>query len=373
MESIIEDSYFCNLFKYVSEIGQGAFGKVYKCRNNLTSEEIAVKVLSKSGISKARGKQISTEAKILGQLNHPNIVKLKQFYESPMHYMLEMELLEGGTLDYKLSQHKFSDIECAKIMKEILSAVDYMHNHDIIHRDIKPENIMFAGETNEEVKLTDFGLSSQCTLDTGADDKCGTAIFMAPEQAVSRVYNKPVDIWSCGIVMYIIITGKHPLSTASDTISSYFAKLTDIEWKFPNQFSEMAQDLFRRLTRSDPLERYSADQALRHPWITRQTSVSPPMTYIEKLNYFNNKVKIRVILSAAFILASIMPETLHSTNDTHSEEEMPKINLKFSSVIIRSQHKKHASMIINNPRSPSPVMKKTVRLNSLRRRYPKLL
>ena len=230
MESILEDNYFCDIFQFKSEIGKGAFGKVYQCINRHTLEEVAVKVISKAGISKSRARQISTEAVILGQLSHTNIVKLKNLHESSLHFMIEMELLRGGTLESRLSQQKyFSDEDCAKIMKEILNAVSYLHDQDIIHRDIKPENIMFGNNNIEEIKLTDFGLSSQCTLDKGTDDNCGTVIFMAPEQAVRRVYNKPIDIWSCGLVMYIALTGKHPLSEPKDTIDTYFSKLKNIE------------------------------------------------------------------------------------------------------------------------------------------------
>ena len=203
METIQTDSFFYSYFTLISEIGQGAFGKVYKCVNNFSKSETAVKVIRKAGLSKKRVKQIGTEARILGQLDCPNIVKLINLYESSLNFMIEMELLRGGTLENRLASHRFSDEDAAKVMKEMLSAVSYLHDHDIIHRDIKPENIMFEGESLEQVKLTDFGLSSQCTLDSGADDNCGTAVFMAPEQAVRRIYNKPVDIWSCGIVMYI--------------------------------------------------------------------------------------------------------------------------------------------------------------------------
>ena len=194
MKKALKDPYFYDLFICECQIGKGAFGKVYKCINKSTNDEIAVKVMKKSGISKARAKQISTEAKILGKLNNPNIVKLKQLYESSLHFMLEMELLRGGTLESRLKKRLFSDEESSQIMKEIISAVDYLHMNDIIHRDIKPENIMFENNSIIGVKLTDFGLSSQCTLDIGRDDNCGTVLYMAPEQAVRRVYNKPVDI-----------------------------------------------------------------------------------------------------------------------------------------------------------------------------------
>lgn len=367
MDSIANDTYFCDHFALISEIGEGAFSKVYRCQNKSSKEETAVKVISKSGLSKARANQIRSEAQILGDLDHPNIVRLIQFFESPYNFMLEMELLRGGTLESHLQSSCLTDEDSSRIMKDIMSAVSYLHDSDIIHRDIKPENIMLIDETLKEVKLADFGLSLQCTSDKGADENCGTALYMAPEQAVKRVYNKPVDIWSCGIVMYKLITGTHPLSSPQDTVESYFNKLKNVKWKFPTQFSEMAQDLFRRLTRTDPLERYSANMALRHPWITRKAEMPAPMTYLEKLNFFNDKLKARRIVNSIIILSVIrgkdpIGEKLVRTG------EMPKIHLGFSANY-RENHKRTNTSVVMSHRSPSPAGKKTVRLNSLKRKY----
>ena len=132
----------------------------------------------------------------------------------------------------------------------------------------------------------------------------------------------------------------------------------------------MAQDLFKRLTRNDPLERYTADQALRHPWITRHSSETPPLTYLEKLNYFNNKLKIRRILFTVLLLSTIKPKEMPIPKDFNSEREMPQIKLEFLPSN-KTNRRKHASMIITNPRSISPKMKNTPRLNTLRNKYPK--
>lgn len=161
MERTVEDIIFHQYYKDCIEIGSGAFGKVFKCVNKFNKEEVAVKVLNKETISKSKAAEFLSEAKILSQLNHPYIVKMKEWNESPQNIMLEMELLKGGTLELRLEKGPFLENDASEVMKALLSAVQYLHMRDIIHRDIKPENIMFAEESLQSLRLTDFGLSSQ--------------------------------------------------------------------------------------------------------------------------------------------------------------------------------------------------------------------
>lgn len=364
MDSLFTDPIFCSAYKFKKELGKGAFGRVCKCLNKETKEVVAVKVIPKTGLSKQRVQQILSEANILGTLNHPNIVKLKSVKESPQNFMLELELLRGGTLESQLGEVNFDDEKSAFVMGEIMKAVNYLHKNNIIHRDIKPENIMFATRELTGVKLTDFGLSSQCMLEIGADDSCGTALFMAPEQAVKRVYNQPIDIWSCGIVMYILLTGKHPLYTKSDTIQTYFAKLKSISWKFPSNFTKLAKDFFLRLTQKDPLERYTADLALRHPWITRETHAKAPLTYLERLNSFNNALKARKIVAAMILLSALRIKGVESEQESSSPGEMPKITMKFETSH-KHHHRRHLSMEFR-PNNLSPIKRKGTRMTSTR-------
>lgn len=364
METFLTDPFFSSLYQYESDLGKGAFGRVCKCINKQTKEQVAVKIISKLGLSKSRVSQLLSEAKILGCLNHPNIVKLKSVQESSQNFMIELELLQGGTLESRLSSGPLSDSDSSVVMKEIIKAVNYLHKNNIIHRDIKPENIMFSNSELKSVKLTDFGLSSQCRLDMGSDDNCGTALFMAPEQAKKRIYNSPVDIWSCGIVMFIMITGKHPLHSPSDSVESYFQKLNKIDWKFNERFTGLAQDLFLRMTKKNPIERYSAELALSHPWITREFNSRPPLTYLERLNSFNNSFKVRTIFNACLVLAAVL--MMGKGAETETSEEMPKIILKFDKAQSK-YHRRHTSIDYKS-KNLSPLRKTHNRMNSMGRK-----
>ena len=148
-------------------------------------------------------------------------------------------------------------------MRNIFEAVSYLHAKDIIHRDLKPDNILFKDAGLDSVKIIDFGLSyKNRDEDEFTEGNCGTVIYMAPEQAKNRRYNIKVDIWSCAMIMYQMITGQHPVWKKGDTRETYFARLERYEFKFPKCFSPMAKDLFQRLSKSLEMERYSAEQAL---------------------------------------------------------------------------------------------------------------
>lgn len=190
---------------------------------------------------------------------------------------------------------------------------------------------------------------------------------MAPEQTGTKVYSKPVDIWSCGLVMFILITGKHPLFNEDDTYTSYLDKLENLKWNFPSDFSESAKHLFSKLTHSNPLERYTAEQALKHPWITGENS-KPPLTYLEKLTQFNDKLKLRRILQALIVPSTLKLNLGLSLDSAYNDKikdpnyialkietkelEMPKIALAFS-VNDKRNYRRFNSLKIN--RNPSPI------------------
>ena len=294
-------------YDFLELLGRGAFGKVYRCLNRESQSPCAVKILTKAHIHSGVT-SILNEVRILSSLDHPNIVKFRDVRQSHNHVYIEMELLRGGTLQTALQSHRFDDVSAAQILKGMMSAVEYLHRHNIIHRDIKPANIIFTeSPTIPHVKLTDFGLSakfSEANYLQSLYQNCGTMSFMAPEQAQRRHYSRPVDIWSCGIILYMLIEGVHPLLQSEETKESYLSKLQSPEWSFGPDFPPLARDLFERMVALEPMERYSAQQVLRHPWVTRRND-EIPQTYVQRVQAYNDKCRFKRIALACCAVASL--------------------------------------------------------------------
>jgi serine/threonine protein kinase len=289
-------------------LGKGAFGTVWKCSNNSNNQIQAVKILK---IHKKSPKQINSllfEAQLLEKLNNEHIVKFMGTRCTDKFICIETELLNGGTLKSRLTR-RLSEAEVVMVMKGLLSGVAYLHSKNIVHRDIKPDNILFADSSYTSLKITDFGLSGQLQSESSLEDTCGTTLYMAPEQAQLRFYSEAVDVWSCGIIFYIMLVGKHPLYSQGDDTKSYFKKLVNPKWKIPEDFPILARDLFEHMVRFNPVNRYTAETALKHPWITGNSNAAIPMTYYEKIRLFQSTTLLNKIFSSAFFLGALRPRT----------------------------------------------------------------
>lgn len=223
------------------------------------------------------------EAKYQLSFNHPNLLKLNEFIDDDNYLVFIMDLMEGGTLKDLLTQRYFSssfffnELEISCIMEQILMALSYLHSYSIIHRDIKPDNIMFQIEGDlYSLKIVDFGLVAEIE-----DEKetlfCGTIAFNSPEQIHRQLYDSSVDIFAAGFLMYILCSGgQHPLYKPGDSIESYKAKLKEgMVVLFPKTFPLLARNLFLKLCKYFPHNRYCANKALKHPFISRQPNPIP--------------------------------------------------------------------------------------------------
>lgn len=236
---------FDNYFKSIKVLGSGSYGTVIHAIYLETNEEVAVKVVIKSKHKENQYLHLKQEVNILKQLNHKNIIVFKDFIDTKSRLFIIMEYIKDGTLrdlieSRKKSMNPFTEDEVRVIIKNLFESVTYLHQHEIIHRDIKPENILI-NDINDlnSLKLADFGLSSQYFEQKEEFEYCGTLIFMAPEQVGKKFYSKTIDIWSCGIIMYILLNnGIHPLHTKGDTKSSYISKLKAPKWKFNTKITK---------------------------------------------------------------------------------------------------------------------------------------
>ena len=229
-------------FKFLEYLASGSFGTVIKAIYLENSKEVAVKVISKKDKHK-NITRLKQEINILKQLKHKHIVEFYGFIESNSKIYIIMEYIQNGTLKSlieKRRENKFSEEEASRIMESLISAVGYLHSRDICHRDIKPENIMFDNYKDlTSLKLVDFGLSAQYFEVLEEYEFCGTLIYMAPEQIDKKIYTKAIDMWSCGIIMFMLLNnGMHPIYIKGESSREYIEKLRSSKWNFNCKTSE---------------------------------------------------------------------------------------------------------------------------------------
>jgi serine/threonine protein kinase len=291
--------------KYLETIDHGAFGTVIHVKEISSNKDMAIKVINKTGAGISLIKKMKEEISILRQLNHENIVKFFGFLETNNQLLIKMEFIKYGTLSKWIKNHKkISEEDASIILNQVLSAVIYLHSKQICHRDIKPENIMLSKENDlHSIKIIDFGLSAQNFDKLINNDYCGTYIYMAPEQIEKKLYFISVDIWSIGILMFMLLNnGKHPFYIKGDNRQDFVKKIQECKITFYNKVSPMAKHLILKLLEPNPSWRYTGSQAIKHPWITRNKDDEVPKTFNEILAKSNNKKIARDLFNVCLFM-----------------------------------------------------------------------
>jgi len=294
-----------SFYKYGRLIGQGAFGKVNLGLNVLTGRVVAVKSFNKQKLNNQteNKNKIFYETDLMKYLNHPNITKLLEHFESEKYYLIIMEYINGGNLfSFVKKRRKLSEKTAKFLFRQIIKGIKYIHSKNIVHRDIKLENILI--DVNNNIKICDFGIGK--ILDNKnkkLHDQCGTPMYMAPEILLStkeKGYDAfPVDLWSAGIALYIMLSGTLPFSINNDDISSIqneekknnFAlqyAIINNEPKNIDNISIEAKNLLSGLLNKNPKKRFTCDEVLNHPW----------------LNCDNNNYKYHLFTKAEMIMLS---------------------------------------------------------------------
>ena len=284
----IEDS-----FDLGKEIGRGGFSVVVEATRKKDGELFAVKCIKKSMVEGDDIKLLIREVRIMKKLNHPHILKLYEVFEDDTGFYLVMELVKGKELFDKIVERgQYSEKDTARIIHQIVSAVAYLHENDIAHRDLKPENLLSAGSDEDEiVKIADFGFSKNFGEEK-LMTSCGSPGYVAPEVLTCESYDNSVDMWSIGVILYILLCGYPPFY--ADNAPALFKKIMDVQYDFDDpswdDVSEDAKNLIKALLVKEPKSRLSAAQVLKHPWVTGQTATSK-MIQTQKLKEYQAENK----------------------------------------------------------------------------------
>jgi len=252
------------------------------------------------------------EFQILKEMDHPNILRIHELFQDEKHYYLVSEHCEGGNvLDLVKKTSHFSEWHAMLIMKQILSAVQYCHQMGVIHRDIKAENILFSKNSLEStVKVIDFGISIKYERDSIFKDKVGTVLYIAPE-VLNGSYNEKCDIWSCGVLMFILLSGEPPFYSNSreEILRKIKSGEFNMEGSAWNKVSEESKDLIRTMLTIDPECRPSAVKVLTHSWFSQDKELPP----LKSKEYFSNISKIiNYSRLAHAVLAFIVTNIAHN-------------------------------------------------------------
>ncbi|XP_014115379.1 PREDICTED: calcium/calmodulin-dependent protein kinase type IV-like [Pseudopodoces humilis] len=294
-EATLEDFYVVG-----PELGRGATSVVFSCQEKGTGAPYAAKILKKT-IDK---KIVRTEIGVLLRLSHPNIIKLKEIFETPSEIALVLELVTGGELFDRIVERGFySERDAAHVVKQILEAVSYLHQNGVVHRDLKPENLLYADlSPDAPLKIGDFGLSKIVDEQDTMKTVCGTPGYCAPEILHGCPYGPEVDMWSVGVITYILLCGFEPFFDPRGDQYMYSRILTcDYEFVSPwwDEVSPNAKDLVRKLIVLDPQKRLTVEQALEHPWVTGKAAKFAHMDSTQrKLQEFNARRKLKAAMKA---------------------------------------------------------------------------
>jgi calcium-dependent protein kinase len=278
-------------YTFLNSLGEGSYGKVIKAIHKLTNSVRAIKIIKKS--HKESDEEIKNEINMLTMIDHPNVIKIFEFYTTQKEYYLVTEFCEGGELFEKIVEMApLKEDISAIIMYQILSAIHYCHKMDIIHRDLKPENILFTGENldkNVKMKIVDFGTAKIFNKKNQENKVIGSSYYIAPE-VLERNYNEKCDLWSCGVILYILLTGEAPFNGSNDNEIISNIKKGKLDFKKLGKATSEAYDLVRKLLVRDPKERISAEAALLHPWFAVNNTKADINNLDEKtiLMFINN-------------------------------------------------------------------------------------
>ncbi|XP_069466761.1 calcium/calmodulin-dependent protein kinase type II subunit gamma isoform X11 [Ambystoma mexicanum] len=292
---------FTDDYQLYEELGKGAFSVVRRCVKKSSNQEYAAKIINTKKLSARDHQKLEREARICRLLKHPNIVRLHDsISEEGFHYLV-FDLVTGGELfEDIVAREYYSEADASHCIHQILESVNHIHQHDIVHRDLKPENLLLASKCKgAAVKLADFGLAIEVQAEQQAwFGFAGTPGYLSPEVLRKDPYGKPVDIWACGVILYILLVGYPPFWDEDQ--HKLYQQIKAGAYDFPSPewdtVTPEAKNLINQMLTINPAKRITADQALKHPWVCQRSTVASMMhrqETVECLRKFNARRKLK--------------------------------------------------------------------------------
>jgi len=299
--AMITTTRFSDEYELKEELGKGAFSVVKRCIQKSTQLEFAAKIINTKKLSQRDHQKLEREAKICRQLKHSNIVRLyESIPEEGFHYLV-FDLVTGGELFEDIVAREFySEVDASHCIQQILDAVRHCHENNIVHRDLKPENLLLASKNKgANVKLADFGLAIEVQGDqTAWFGFAGTPGYLSPEVLKKEPYGKPVDIWACGVILYILLVGYPPFWDEDQ--HRLYSQIKSGAYDYPSPewdtVTAEAKNLINSMLTVNPAKRITSAEALKHPWICNRekfASVVHRQETVDCLKKFNARRKLK--------------------------------------------------------------------------------
>ncbi|XP_062305859.1 calcium/calmodulin-dependent protein kinase type II delta 1 chain isoform X5 [Osmerus eperlanus] len=338
---------FTDEYQLYEELGKGAFSVVRRCMKISTGQEYAAKIINTKKLSARDHQKLEREARICRLLKHPNIVRLHEsISEEGFHYLV-FDLVTGGELfEDIVAREYYSEADASHCIQQILESVSHCHQNGIVHRDLKPENLLLASKLKgAAVKLADFGLAIEVQGEQQAwFGFAGTPGYLSPEVLRKDPYGKPVDMWACGVILYILLVGYPPFWDEDQ--HRLYQQIKAGAYDFPSPewdtVTPEAKDLINKMLTINPVKRVTATDALKHPWICQRSTVASMMhrqETVECLKKFNARRKLK---------GAILTTMLATRNFSAAKS---LLNKKTDGVKINNK-----ANVVTSPKEPTPAL-----------------
>ncbi|KAM9716867.1 calcium/calmodulin-dependent protein kinase type II subunit gamma isoform 3-T3 [Menidia menidia] len=351
---------FTDEYQLYEELGKGAFSVVRRCVKKSSGQEYAAKIINTKKLSARDHQKLEREARICRLLKHPNIVRLHDsISEEGFHYLV-FDLVTGGELfEDIVAREYYSEADASHCISQILESVNHIHQHDIVHRDLKPENLLLASKMKgAAVKLADFGLAIEVQGDQQAwFGFAGTPGYLSPEVLRKDPYGKPVDIWACGVILYILLVGYPPFWDEDQ--HKLYQQIKAGAYDFPSPewdtVTPEAKNLINQMLTINPAKRITAEQALKHPWVCHRSTVASMMhrqETVECLRKFNARRKLKGAILTTMLVSRNFSVGRQHTNSAAAASSTASLAQEACKTLLNKKSdsaKESQSTVVHNP------------------------